>query len=364
MNAVARFVAAHAADAGLVRNVRTRLDAVTVDGHRFPLTVDGEGPRDPALSYVVSPTNGYTGYALAELPKLGLPPLQWLLRAVIGGAERYLVRRGLDRVVQVNNWLMATNLWPAGWDGAGIAAMTEALAAAHPDHAIVLRSLNRAHDVALIDALDAAGYVMVPSRQVYLVDGRAGDAAPFLRRRDVRRDRRLLGDGVYTEVRGEALADADFPRLEALYRMLYIEKYCHLNPQFSADWLRAGHRDGWLELVALRGRDGRLDGVVGLVRRDDTLAVPVVGYDTALPASLGLYRRLTAIALEAAWRRKAWLNFSAGVGPFKRSRGGEPWIEHHAVYARHLPASRRRAWSALGALARHVGVPLLKAFKL
>ncbi|HXR93366.1 MAG TPA: hypothetical protein VN750_24120, partial [Steroidobacteraceae bacterium] len=78
----------------------------------------------------------------------------------------------------------------------------------------------------------------------------------------------------------------------------------------------------------------------------------------------GLYRLLMATVYEQAAVRSSRINLSAGAAQFKRLRGGVGTIEYSAVYTRHLPANRRRAVGLLGMLARRIGEPCMRRFKL
>lgn len=343
-----------------IGNVETGMMLLDTGRHLFPVTVNDGGERADN-SYVASPLTAYTGYADYEIRQLGRPWLTWPLRGLTRAVGGWLARAKIDRIVQVNNWLLSTNLYPPDWDGADLPAITEHLLAAYPDHVIGFRSLNQHSNAALIARLEALGYLAIPSRQVYLFDG---DNADFLRRRDTRNDARLLARTDYAQVPGQALADADYPRLEQLYNLLYLDKYCPLNPHFSADWMRAGQRDGWLELTALRSPEGRIDAVLGWFSSEKVMTTPVVGYDTALPRKLGLYRLISQISLEETARRRGLFNMSAGAADFKRQRGGRPEIEYSFVHVDHLPRSRQRAWRLLGQLLHGVGVPIMEKYKL
>lgn len=348
---------------GTIGNVATRLQLLDTGDHLMPVSIN-DGGEGAAYCYVVSPLTAYTGYADYELGQLRRPWLAAALRPLVRGLGGWLSRAAIDRIVQVNNWLLSTNLYPPGWDGRDLPAITRLLADTWPDHAIGFRSLNRHSNGGLIDRLQALGYLAVPSRQVYLFDGSQGAAAPYLRRRDSRNDARLLARTGYTRVPGEALDDADLPRLEQLYNLLYLEKYCPLNPHFTADWMRAGQREGWLRLTALRSPAGSIDAVLGWFATGDVLTTPVVGYDTALPRPLGLYRLVSQLTLEEAARRRCLLNMSAGAAGFKRLRGGQPEIEYSLVLVDHLPRPRQRAWRALASVLHAVGVPLMRKLKL
>ena len=80
------------------------------------------------------------------------------------------------------------------------------------------------------------------------------------------------------------------------------------------------------------------------------ITAPLFGYDTALPQRLGLYRLLSTLTSLEALAQGRVVHFSAGVGPFKRLRGGQAAIEYNAVYTRHLPAGWRRPWRFLQVL--------------
>ena len=351
----------HAATA--IGNVSTQLRLLEAGAHWLPVSINDGGER-PDNSYVVSPLTAYTGYAEYEIGQLGRPWLAAPLRGLVRGVGGWLARARIDRIVQVNNWLLSTNLYPTAWDGGDLSSLTRLLVDCYPDHAMSFRSLNRYSNATLMARLQALGYVAIPSRQIYLFDGHDGADAAYLRRRDSRNDARLLARTAYTQVAGESLTDADYPRLEQLYNQLYLHKYCPLNPQFSADWLRTGQRDGWLRLRALRTPAGRIDAVLGWVSNGGILTTPVVGYDTHLPQKLGLYRLIAQISLEEAARRRCLLNMSAGAAHFKRLRGGVPEIEYSMVFVNHLPRHRQRVWRALGRLLDTVAVPLMKRLKL
>lgn len=346
-----------------IGNLTTRMLLLEMGPWQLPVSVnDGAGRADNC--YVVSPLTAYTGYARDELERLQRPLLTVLLRPLINAVAGLLAGARIDRIVQVNNWLLSTNLYPSDWHGEHLAELTTLLRQRFPDHALAFRSLNPASNGALIDALLGLGYVAIPSRQVYLFDGRAGENSAWLRHRNCRHDARLLRHSPYRVEDGNALTDADFQRLEQLYNQLYLEKYSRLNPHYRAAWLQQGVAAGWLELRVLRNDGGRIDGVAGWFASDTLLSAPIVGYDTALPQRTGLYRQLTRLCLQETAARRVVLNFSSGAARFKRLRGGQAQIEYSLVQIAHLPLRRRLVWYLLGFLLRRIGVPLMKRLKL
>lgn len=339
-----------------VRNLGTLVVSLGEGDSLVPATVNHS---EAGNTWVCSPHTTYVRYAVEELRRFGHPWISRPLQALCGALGRYLWHARIDDAVAVNNWLLSTNLYPAldartlhGW-------LTEATDR-WPAHAIWFRSLNGRYTADWLEAVSAAGCELIPSRQVYLYDRIERARRP----RDLGRDFALL-DG--TALRLSMAADwnpGDFDRAAALYTQLYLEKYSRLNPDYTAGFLRAWHSAGLLRLCGFRDDTHELQAVLGTFELDGTITAPIVGYNTALPQDLGLYRLLMASVYERAATTGARINLSAGAADFKRSRGGIAAMEYSAVFARHLPASRRRALKLLGTLTRRIGEPIMKRFEL
>ncbi len=351
------------AGGALIGNVSCTLALLETGQQQFPVSIT-HGTEPPDNCYVVSPQTAYSGYAREELKRLNRPWLAWPLKLLTQGVDRLLRAAQVDRLVQVNNWLLSTNLYPVDWDGADLPAITDLLRRQFPEHGFGFRSLNDFSNLELRQRLQALGYLAIPSRQVYLFDGREGERSAFLRHHNTRLDATLLRRSPYTVVHGTQLQAADFERIEQLYNLLYLDKYCTLNPHYSAQWLQRGHAEGWLELRALRNPEGRIDGALGWFANSSLISAPIVGYDTALPQRTGLYRQLTRLCLQEAVERRLVLNFSSGAAAFKRLRGGQPQIEYSLIQVGHLPLGRRLVWQLLSLLLTRIGVPLMRKLKL
>lgn len=341
----------------LIKNVSTRWAKLTIGNAVLPLTIN-ESEYDNA--FVCSTYSGCILYSRSEIRLLQ----NWLLRLglhlLVTAMSLPLRMAKIDRVVSVNNWLLTTNLYPQ-LDLSHISSMTQLLIDHFPEHAITFRSLNARTNGPLIEKLNAEGYLLAPSRQVYFFDGGAGD---YLYRSNTRYDQRLLESTSYCVDDHARITPHDAPRIEALYRMLYIEKYSPHNPQVTAEMFEKMREHRLLTMWGLRNAGGQLDGIVGMFEREGVMTVPLVGYDTSLPQSLGLYRLLMAIMLREAARQRWLLNLSSGAASFKRLRGGEPSLEYTAVYCQHLSRPRRMVWHSLAGLLRHVGGPILQKYEL
>ncbi len=340
----------------LIANVTTELRLLRWREQVLPVTVNH---TEYASSYVCSPYNAFVAYARDELHKLPNAAARFALGRVIDCLGMVLRAGQINRNVHVNNWLLSTNLYP-DLESDFVGAVLPFLLAEFPNHALVLRSLNRRYNRQLLDQLEAAGFALVPTRQVYVYEV----PAFYLRRKNTRWDLDLLARTPYGIVEHEALCQADIPRMVQLYRMLYLDKYSRHNPEFTDAFLGLCLRERLMTMTGLRDATGCLQGIVGWFARNGVVTVPLVGYNTALPQKDGLYRMLIARCLSDVAQRGLQLNLSAGAGFFKRLRGGRPELEYAAVYTRHLSPSRRAIMWALRAFLNRVAAPMLVRYQL
>ncbi|MCS5496648.1 GNAT family N-acetyltransferase [Cnuibacter physcomitrellae] len=345
----------------VAENLPVTMESVTIGEHELPVTVTRHDDPRRDRSYVVSPMAHYVDYSREELRRLPSAMARRMLAPVVDAIGVLLDRARADDLVVIGNHLVSTNLH-APWAASDLARAVDELVRRHPSSAIAVRSVH-ARLGRLPDLLRSEGWTLVPSRSILLVPTADDD---WLRRRDVRRDRALAARSEYVVERlapGSELSPGLAERLVELYSMLYLEKHSRLNPRYTADFVRLAVRTGLLELSVLR-RGDRIDGVVGTYAAHGWLAAPFLGYDTSLPAELGLYRMLSLTLADDAHDRGLDLHASSGVAAFKRSRGAEPELEWTAVYTRHLPLARRAAWTALATLLDTAAVPLLTRYAL
>lgn len=329
-----------------VANGTAEVQSCDLDGQPWPVTLTaGTGPQD---SYVTSLRSAWVRYAADEARRLLPGPQATLATPALGLLDLAFTRGALDRAAIVGNAMVSTNLYP-DWRAEAIEGMTTALARRHPDRPLALRNVCTAVHPHLPGRLQQAGWHLVPARQVYLCD--PGDAQVW-RHNHVKKDQRLLDDGQVEVLDPGQVRAADLPALRACFRGLFIDKHSPMNPDFTEAFFSFCRDTGWLELWMLR-HAGRPCGVIGLYARHGWLTTPLIGYDTAAPQSLGLYRRLMALLLREARDRGLQLHYSSGAGQFKRQRGGQPALEYTALYHRHLhPATRWRLGLGTAALRR------------
>lgn len=340
----------------LITDLQTTVSLAQLASLSFPVTVN-DASQTPNC-YLCSPTRAYVDYAIDETRNFAQNPvLHHGLTALIRVCAPLVRATGLDSQVQVNNWLFSTNPMPELCNEAA-KALCDNLVTEHPKRAVIIRSLNDIADATTIRALSHAGFILLPSRQIYIV---AGDASLT---RNMKADRSKLRQSGLDIVGNADFITADYARCEHLYNMLYLQKYTVLNPHYSALYIQEMHRRHILKLVGLRNSDGILVAVTGLFQNGKTLTQPIVGYDTSLPMQQGLYRMIMAIGQDYAFEHQLFFNMSAGAGAFKRRRAAMPVIEYSAVFVKHLPLRQRIATHLLTRLLRNIGIPLLQRFEL
>lgn len=338
-----------------IANLETSVELLEHEAMALPCTVNH---AEHGNAWVCSPSAAYGSYVIEETQRYLPAPAALPIAAVCRGYRHVLKFAKVDRAVAINNWMLSTNLFPEV-DKAALLALVNQARQRWPQHAIWFRSLNMRHNSAWIAALREQGFQLLPSRQVYLFQDIART-----RHANLKRDFSLLKRSSLTSMEPQDVKDSDFARIADLYNFLYLDKYSRLNPQYTATFMQRWHQNGLLKFWGFRDDAGLLQAVVGIFRQHGTITVPIVGYNTALPQSLGLYRLLMARVFDVAMRGNLDVNLSAGAAHFKRLRGGQGEIEYSAVLTAHLPASHRIAMATLRGLANGVGVPLMRRFKL
>ena len=327
-----------------IKNIyNTRLMLVKVDEIIIPITISDFHPDN---TYTVSPYSHYVSYGgFEEVKHLNNPPVEALIKIIMNPVAWYFRRTELDKVLYVNNYLLSTNLYPSVNSGQ-LSALSEALPKWFPDRAIVFRSVDQKKNPHIYQALEANGYELVLSRQVWYMEPEQAVCT-----RQYKEDMRVLRKHGYEVVDGKDLNDEELVRALHLYNLLYLEKYSYYNPQFTFEFMKLARDEEILHLRALK-RDGKINAVMGFFIRNGTMTQPLFGYDTSLPQEEGLYRLLTLITLQEGLERKLLVHASGGVGKFKKVRGGKSVTEYNAVFTKHLPARRQRPWKLIKAISK------------
>ncbi len=339
--------------AALVANATSRSMLLQLGDHSLPVTVDDGGY---GRSYVASPHSAYVLYAREEMKLVGMRRGRLAARAGLTALDGLLRAARINRVVHLDNWLLSTNLH-GDWDGAGLPEARRHLAGRFPDHFLILRSLDSWSCPELLAAARADGWLLLPSRQVWVVDDLERD---WRSRNHTANDRRALArSGLKVEDLTDVSA-ADAVRIAELYDMLYVGRYSALNPVFTPRFMTFTHEEGMLHYRVARDGEGRIMAVSGILERNGFMTPPVVGYDTTRPVEEGLYRIASYLYCDWAMTRGSALHASAGAGDFKRKRGARGVIEYMAVQADHLGPGRRQVARRLAQALETFAVPMMQ----
>lgn len=341
----------------LISNLRTQVMGLRSGDAILPITINEAEYGD---AYVCLPHSAYALYAKDELRIENVGAWTPVLSALASAAGAFLREARVNRIVNIDNWMLSTNLH-GDWRGEDVSHIRRMLIDRYPDHMIATRCLNDWSDAALLERHRDDGWVLLPARQVYVTDNLSTE---WTLHRDTRRDLELLAKTPYTIDTLETLRPGDAKRIAELYALLYLDRYSKLNPAFTEVYVEMTHRTGILQYRGLRDADGSLVAIAGCFIRGSILTTPIVGYDTARPASEGLYRITSALFAQLALERGLRLHGSAGAASFKRNRGARPVVEYTAFFVDHLSPFRRGVISAMGATLSKLAVPLLSKRRL
>ena len=338
-------------------NLETEVSLFFWGQHAVPMTVNnGENSR----TFVCSPVVGYLDYTREELARFPNRVLAPVLHSLVVCVGAVLSFSDLNRIVHVNNWMISTNL-PVDLGPDLAVSQTQNLACLFPSHVLAMRSLNQRHSASLMDALLAAGWLLLPSRQIYLVNDVAKES---LSRRDSKNDQKLWHASHFDYQELKEMSQCDAERIAKLYEFLYLEKYSRLNPTFTPEFVKLTHNIGMLKYFVFRDHDGQIQSFGGLHQLGGHATMPLMGYNTSAAQELGLYRLACHAGSLYAAKHGLQFNMSSGAAKYKRTRGATPEMEFTAFYLRHLPALRRLPVQALRLVANRIGIPILRRYEL
>ena len=340
----------------MVENVRTEWRALRSDDRVFPVTIN-YGEYDD--SYVCLPHSAYILYGRQELDFVDMGAWTPVLKSLIGWADGFLRRADINRIIHIDNWLLSTNLH-GDWSGEDLADIREYMTKKYPNHILAVRSVDDWSCPALLKSAKSDGWVLLPSRQIWVTD----DMEQWQRKNSTRNDRRLLRKSPLDMGPITSLNDGDAARIADLYHQLYIGKYSPLNPVFTADYVNATFETGLFHYQGARTKDGMLMAVCGSFERAGVMTPPVVGYDMERPVSEGLYRVACYLFSQHAREQGYRLNGSAGASQFKKHRGATSIIEYSATYINHLPLRRRAVIRLLAFILNRLAVPIMRKKEL
>lgn len=311
--------------------------------------------------YTVSPYNMIINYAQDELVKVDSKWQQYFFTIVIKIFSFIFKMVNFDKVQTINNYMLSTNIFSNEFSKVNLNKLTEIAIKKYPEHTLIIRSVNKAQNLQLFNKLSIQGWMPVVSRQVYLVTR----AKECQNHRDYQRDNKLLSDEKYSYHSLDVKDFKLFEIAEGLYNQLYLMKYSLHNIHFKALYLQELVKIGILHLRLLYdNKQNQYVGVIGLIGEENTMTVPVVGYELTYSQDEALYRRLIVYAIDYAMQNKFVLNLSSGAPQFKTNRGAKSHIEYMFIYTKHLPVYKRLVWKMMYLVSNHIYKRVLQKLKL
>lgn len=347
--------------ARFIKNVDAEVYVIIVDNIALPVIT----PRTTSINcYVCSPTAHYITYARYESASLRNGPLQVVLYCLFRFLSIFMWACEMEKVVYVNNWLLSTNLYPVLSDSQ-VAKITDLVKRSFPDRVIIMRSLNDYTNRGLIEKLQIQGYQRIVSRQVYITNPAH---STYQKKKDFKNDYKFFNKTCYKIIRGNELNESDIGRVVKLYNDLYLQKYTHLNPQFSAEFIKLVIDHNLMTILCYSRNHGidseSIDAVLGYFRKDGQMTTPIFGYDTAKPPSEGLYRLLSTLLVLESEKWTSILNQSSGASKFKMARGCTPHIEYSLFYDIHTSWRQRLGWTVVPTLVNSIAEPIMVRYQL
>lgn len=356
-----------------IRNVKTQLYVLICDSLVIPVSVN-DAEYDNA--HVCSPYSYFISFAEQSLDFIRSYPLRLSFKGVIYALKK-LARWGeLNKVVLVNNWFFAINVYPKTTEEQ-VQHICHFLAQRFPSHALVFRSVDSRTNPVCFQALKKCAFSYIAAKQIFylqepfslkkdrfaseLISQSEEKHKSFFDSRLYKSDLRLLEKSGYEVVHGKDLSKEDMPRLLELYNYLYIEKYSLLNPELSESFIQLMWKESLFTFLAIK-KEGRIDGVVGYLVRNGIMYCPFFGYDTSLPKEEGLYRILSTLLMKEVEREGYFFHQSSGASTYKKMRKAESSLEYTAVLHRHLSLRRRLPWNFIAQLYNRFGIKYMMEY--
>lgn len=314
-----------------INNVHAQYLAILINDQLLPLTINTYHKHN---SFVCSL---YTAFITSPQASINNP----ILKSVLSFIGNILNRFKIDNVIFVNNFLTGTNLHNRQLTIDELTTIHRLLITTYPKHTHVYRSIQTSYLSPQKTELMALGYHLTPTMNAYIFN----PDDKLQQRRDNKRDLTLLKNTSLTILQHDDIRPEHYAKIAQLYQQLFISQYSTLNPQLNAEYIALTHKTRFFDFKALYcSQSKQLMGFTAIKHKGNLLTNPIVGYDTSAPQSLGLYRILYALNLQACYKKGIRLHCGTGVKHFKTSRGAKEHLEFGAIAFQHLPRYRRYFW--------------------
>ena len=338
-----------------IDNIKADIKVIKFDNLVMPIIIV-DNKYD--ISHVCSPYAHYISFALEYLHLMENSFVRGLTKVYLKLLGKILRLGKVNKIVYVNNWLFAVDLYPAEMTPEAVGAITSFLQNQYSDHTIAFRSINSATSPESYRALKRNAFDLIASRQIYVTDAKNES---LFQTRIFKSDMKLMKEKDYEILNNDQLSTEEVPRVLELYKKLYIDKYSELHPQVNIHYMQLIFDQQLMHIKALK-KNGTIEGAAGIIYRNGVMYTPFFGYETNLPQEAGLYRILSTVLSLEAKQRGLLFNQSAGASFYKKIRKAEPSTEYLAVYHKHLPYLRRLPWKLLKGIMNTIAIHFMKKY--
>jgi hypothetical protein len=338
-----------------INNIDAAMYVLKLGDLVFPVTVTTENYSN---SWVCSPYAHYISYGKEFAKIVGNPFLTGVIKSLISIFGKIAKSGKINSVVYGNNWMFSTDLYLEEIHPKYIDHLIAALTHHFPNHAIVLRSLNKITTPHLMKILEEKKFYLIASRYIFITDTQNESV---FRTQIIKSDMKLWNNNSYKILEENDVREEDYEELLKLYKELYIFRHSPLQPQYNIEYFKLFFKNQLLKFKILKSNDG-IEGMAGYYRRGNVMTCPIFGFRKECTDSNKVYRLLNTALLLEAQKEGLIFNQSAGASFFKSIRKAEGCLEHMAVYPHHLPSYQKHIWSALKFFIHKVGSKYMKNY--
>lgn len=259
-----------------IDNIQADLFALKVGSFVFPVLVP---QRHGDNSYVCSPYHHYITYGKENVTLIQNKALSSCVKQLFSLLGACATGCALDSVVYVNHWLSATDLYPEGIAESDVKAIIRCLKERFPKRAIIFRSLTPLTNPALMQVTKGLGFLQIPSRPVFISDGRNEEVYST---RIFKSDIRLQNKNLFEHLDESQLTPEDCAALLHLEHDLYVNHHSELQPQPNLRYVQLLLEQRLLHFAVLK-EGNRFKGVAGYVQRNGTLSCPFSVMKSQIP---------------------------------------------------------------------------------
>ena len=314
------------------------------------------------LCYTISTFTHYYHYLREEMDIVGLRFVKLILMPPLWLIGFFLRFAKVDQAFTINNFGLSTNLFPKDLSATGWENVVSTVEKSNPNHAILVRSVNRGLNSKDYDALIDCGFKPMFARNVLLFPHKPIEQFPRRKRRQILRDEKLEHKLGFRWLSGVTLDEEMSARVADLYDQLYLGKYSKNNPRFTPLFHYECSNRKILNYQLLLDEE-QIIGVLGMKVVDEVATTPILGYDHNHPHANVLYRIITAKITRTSSDNDFHRHASSGANKFKQLRGGVTNEEFTMVKTSHLSWWRRLNWGLIRFMAQKIGRPLTHKFE-